>query len=163
MLEDIVYWFSTMVLFFSMSITFLYDYSLSTVYTGGIYYGLATSPLLGYSFLEMFLPYQSRQAYMMLFVNEYLKFYVVALGIFALIYEGKVPCISFFSASSGNAISDGIKAYLCETVAPEYQTSESYTLVIAVSAIHVCVQWLYWTVKMYYRAQFEDAAGFYYK
>ena len=100
---------------------------------------------------------------MMLLVNEYLKFYLGALGIFALIYQGKVPCISFFAASSGNAIMDGIKAYLCNTVAPEYQTSESYTLVIAVSALHVCVQGLYWTVKMYYRAKFEGGAGFYYR
>ena len=120
MLEDFIYQFSTMLLFFTMSITYLYDYSLSTIYTGGIYYGIATAPLLGYSFLEIFLPYQSRQAYMMLLVNEYLKFYLGALGIFALIYQGKVPCISFFAASSGNAIMDGIKAYLCNTVAPEY-------------------------------------------
>ena len=76
---------------------------------------------------------------MMLLVNEYLKLYMSALGIFFLIYEGQVPCISFFSGSSGNAIADGIKAYLCNTVAPEYQTNENYTLVIVASAIHVCV------------------------
>ena len=86
MVEDYIYWFSSMSLFFSMSLTYLYDYSLSTVYTGGVYYGLATAPIMAYSFLEIFLPYLSRQAYMMLLVNEYLKLYAVALGIFALVY-----------------------------------------------------------------------------
>ncbi len=124
MLEDFIYQFSTMLLFFTMSITYLYDYSLSTVYTGGIYYGIATAPLLGYSFLEIFLPYQSRQAYMMLLVNEYLKFYTALLGVFALIYKGRVPCYAlfdpFFTSLSGNAIYNGIKAYVCDTVASEY-------------------------------------------
>ena len=104
---------------------------------------------------------------MMLLVNEYLKFYVAVLGIFALVYRGKVPCYSlfepFFTSLSGNAIYNGIKAYVCDTVASEYQTNENYSLVIAVSAIHVCVQWLYWTVKMYYRAKFEDGEGYYYR
>ncbi len=158
-----MFWFSSMLLFFSMSLTFLYDWSLSTIYTGGIYYGIATSPLLSYSFLEMFLPYHSRQAYLMLTVNEYLKFYVVALGIFSIIYGGQIPCLSFFTTTTGITILDGVKGYLCNTVAPEYRTSEHYALVIVISAVHVVVQWFYWSVKMIYRAKVDDAQGFYYR
>ena len=53
--------------------------------------------MLWYAGLEIVLPYESRQAYMMLLVNDYLKFYLLAIGYFFLFYLGSFDCDSFLT------------------------------------------------------------------
>ena len=115
-----MYWFTSMALFFSMSLTIFYDLKLSTVQTGGIYYGLATIPVVGYSFLEMFMPHISMSPFFMLFVHFYLMAYLAGVIGFYMIYKGQLACQASFTYLSDYAVVTEIKGYLCNTVAPEY-------------------------------------------
>ena len=75
-----------------MSLTILYDLKLTAVQTGGLYYGLATIPVVGYSFLEMLLPEYSMQPFLMVFINLYFMAYFAAIITFYYIYEKQLEC-----------------------------------------------------------------------
>ena len=74
-LEDVIFWLSTCLLTFGIVATAIYDYILTEVQTGGFVYALISLPVLWYAGLEIIFPKESRKAYMMLMVNEYLKAY----------------------------------------------------------------------------------------
>ncbi len=112
-LEDLVYWLSTMLLTAELVLTSLYDLAVDEVFTGGLIYSGVTLPVLGYSLLELYVPYQSRQAYMMLLVNDYLKIYFLFITYIALYYYGTLNCNTFQTGVSQWEWVNQMRQYFC--------------------------------------------------
>ena len=115
-LEDIIFWFSTCFLTLSVVATATYDYILTEVQTGGYVYAMITIPVLWYSSLEVFLPFQSRQAYLMLLINEYFKFYLVIMTYFFVFYLGSFDCAVSIPTPAYPWLS-GVYDYMCYDLA----------------------------------------------
>ena len=114
-LEDVIFWLSTCLLTFGIIATAIYDYILTEVQTGGFIYALISLPVLWYAGLEIIFPKESRKAYMMLMVNEYLKAYVLINSYFFVFYLGSFNCDSYLTDPKYTWL-DNIYGYMCQTI-----------------------------------------------